>query len=166
MDFLARQCETRGLEIFYPRIRVRTVNPRARKVRPYFPGYIFVQADLSKDQASSLQWLPGASGLVSYGNIPASVPDDLIDAIRKRVEEVNVADRKSSSLKEMNRGDIVTIKMGPFAGHEAIFDVSVSGNERVQVLLKLINKQHLHLELPAGQIQLKSKNESPRKSTK
>lgn len=82
-----------------------------------------------------------------------SVPDSLINAIRKRVDEVNASDR--DLIKGLSQGEIVTIQSGPFAGHEAIFDARLSGDERVRVLLKLINKQQLPLDLPSGQIQVK-----------
>ncbi|HEB63956.1 MAG TPA: hypothetical protein ENJ02_00220, partial [Chloroflexi bacterium] len=45
-DAVYAQALQRGLEVFYPRLRVNPVNPRARKVRPYFPGYMFVRVDL------------------------------------------------------------------------------------------------------------------------
>ena len=153
-DFLARQFEARGMKVFHPRIRVRVVNPRARRVRPYFPGYIFVQVDLEQTGWSVLQWMPGAMGLVSFGGIPASVPESLVNAVRKRVDEVNASDREM--LKGLSRGQVVTIQSGPFAGYEAIFDECLSGEERVRVLLKLINKQQLPVELPSSQIQLKT----------
>jgi len=154
-DFLARQFEAQGVEVYHPRIRVRVVNPRARKVRPYFPGYIFIQVDLEEIGRSTLQWMPGAIGLVSFDGEPASVPDSLINAIRKRVDEVNASDR--GVMEGLTQGQLVTIQAGPFAGHEAIFDVHLSGAERVRVLLKLINKQQLPLDLPSAQIQPKKK---------
>ena len=141
--------------VFYPRIRVRVVNPRARKVRPYFPGYIFIQAVLEQINVSSLRWVPGASGLFSFGGVPAVVSDSLIHSVQKKVDEVNASDMELKSLKGLGKGDLVTIQEGPFAGHEAIFDVSLSGTERVRVLLRLLNKQQLPLELPAEQVQRK-----------
>jgi hypothetical protein len=43
----------------------------------------------------------------------------------------------------------------PFSSYEAIFDVRLSGDERVRVLLKLLNRQQIPLELPGRQIQRK-----------
>ena len=74
--FLAQQLRMHGFGIFNPHIRVRTVNPRARKLRPYFPGYVFVRVDPDQLSRSTLQWMPGAAGLVSFGGEPARVPDD------------------------------------------------------------------------------------------
>jgi hypothetical protein len=44
---------------------------------------------------------------------------------------------------------------GSFSGYEAIFDACLSGDERVWVLLKLLNRQQIPLELPGRQIQRK-----------
>lgn len=152
-DILARQLETRNVQVYCPRIRVRAVNPRARKFRSYFPGYIFVKVDFDEISRPTLQRLPGAVGLVSFGGEPALVSDSLINAIRKRVDEFNASDR--DLIKGLSQGQPVTIQSGPFAGHEAIFDARLSGDERVRVLLKLINKQQLPLDLPSGQIKKK-----------
>jgi transcriptional antiterminator RfaH len=152
-DFLWGQLQARGIECFYPRTRVQTVNPRARKVRPYFPGYLFIHVDLAETGLSALQWMPGASGLVAFGGQPASVPETMINAIRNRVDQVNVAG--GEVLIGLKKGETVTIQSGPFDGYEAIFDTRLSGNDRVRVLLNLINKQQLPVELPSGHIQRK-----------
>jgi len=65
-DFFFDQLLARRLEVFHPRIRVRTINPRARKFRPYFPSYLFVHADFEQIDASALHWMPGSAGLVCF----------------------------------------------------------------------------------------------------
>ena len=40
-SLLYEQLKLRAIECYYPFIRVQPVNPRARKVRAYFPGYVF-----------------------------------------------------------------------------------------------------------------------------
>ena len=86
-----RQVRTQGYEIFYPRLKVNPVNPRARKLRPYFPGYMFVSVDLGEAGLSTFQWMPHAMGIVCFGEEPAIVPEHLIHAIRKRVDEIAAA---------------------------------------------------------------------------
>ncbi len=85
-ELLYGQLSQRNIDVFYPRIRVQPVNPRSAKVRAYFPGYVFIHVDLTEIGFSSLQWLPGATGLVSFGGEPASVPDGLIVAVRRKVD--------------------------------------------------------------------------------
>jgi transcription elongation factor/antiterminator RfaH len=152
-DFLADQMEIRRIEIYNPRIRVQTVNPRARKVRAYFPGYLFVHLDLEKTGTFSVQYIPGAAGLVSFGGEVADVPDGLIHAIRQRVDEINSAGGELFDVLKM--GETVVIHSGPFAGYEAIFDARLPGSERVRVLLKLLKNRQMPVDLPAGQVRPK-----------
>jgi transcription elongation factor/antiterminator RfaH len=149
-ELLSEQLGLRGIEVFYPRIRVRVVNPRARRIKPYFPGYLFVHIDLSQIGESTLQWVPGTTGLVSFGGEPAYVPDNLIHAIRTRVEENNTVRREIPI--SFKPGDPVLIQDGPFKGYEAIFDSRISGNERVRVLLQLFQDRCVPLTLRSGQI--------------
>ncbi len=88
-EFLLGQLKSHGFESYCPFVHVITVNPRARKMRPYFPGYVFLRVDLGQSKASSLQWMPGATGFVSFDGIPARVPDSLIPTLRLRVEAIH-----------------------------------------------------------------------------
>lgn len=151
-DVVWRQVRMREIEIFYPRLKVQPVNPRSRKVRPYFPGYMFVKVDIDEVGLSTFQWMPHAMGLVVFGDEPAIVPENLIHEIRKRVDEITAAG--GEVFDGLNQGDQVLISDGPFSGYEAIFDVRIPGSERVRVLLQLLNSQRqVPVELDAGQIQ-------------
>jgi transcription antitermination factor NusG len=149
-DLLWEQLNLRRIEAFLPRIPVKTVNPRARKIRPLFPGYVFVHLDLSQVGESPLQWIPGTSGLVKFGNDLGYIPDNLIYAIRKRAEEIHAAG--GALLQSVHAGDTVVIRDGPFKGYGAIFDGYLSGSERVRVLLNLFQREAIPLQLHAGQI--------------
>jgi transcription antitermination factor NusG len=150
-EFLCSQLLASQIETFYPRLRVKPVNPRSSKIRPYFPGYMFVNVDLEKVGANSLHWMPGALGLVSYGNEPAPVQDELVNAIRNRVKMANAA--LEGRLAGLKAGDRVQIEYGPFAGYEAIFDVHLPGSERVRVFLALLERRGMKVELPWAYIQ-------------
>jgi transcriptional antiterminator RfaH len=149
-SLLWEQLSIQNIECYYPRLRVQPVNPRARKLRAYFPGYLFIRVDLERVNLSTLQWMPGAAGLVSFGGEPASVPDAMVHTIRNRVDEINAAG--GDVLEGMKKGQTVAIHAGPFAGYTAIFDTRLSGNERVRVLLELLDSGQLPVELPTGQI--------------
>ena len=149
-ELLAEQLELRKIEKFAPRIRVQVVNPRARKLQPYFPGYLFVRVDFGEMGQGALQYVPGSAGLITFGGEPAFVPDSLINAIRQRVDEINSAGGELFDV--LKSGETVLVHSGPFAGYEAIFDVRVPGTERVRVLLKLLRNRQIPVELPAGYI--------------
>jgi transcriptional antiterminator RfaH len=152
---LWRELCAREMECFYPQLRVRPVNPRSRSVRPYFPGYLFLHADIERIGVSTFQWMPFSLGLVSFDGKPASVPDSLIHAIRRRVDEINAAG--GEQLEGLKRGDAVLVQGGPFNGYKAIFDARLPGSERVRVFLKLLEVRQMKLELPANQIQRKNR---------
>jgi transcription antitermination factor NusG len=154
-DLLWQQVRSHDFECFYPRIRVTPVNPRSRKIRPYFPGYMFVHADLVVTGSSIFQWMPYATGLVSFGGEPATVSDALINALKRRIMEIEHAG--GEFFESVHPGDAVLIEAGPFAGYEAIFDVRLPGTERVRVLLKMLSSRTLPVELQAASIKKKKK---------
>ena len=149
-EALSRELFARSYEVFYPQIRVQPVNPRSRKVQPYFPGYLFINIDLELLGFSALAWMPHSYGLVFFGSEPAYVPDVLIAILRRHVDAVSAAG--GELYNGLKHGETVSIEAGPFSGYEAIFDARLPGSQRVRVLLKLLNKNQVPLDLPEGQI--------------
>jgi transcriptional antiterminator RfaH len=157
-DALYEHLQNQGIEVFYPRIRVKPVNPRAKKVKAYFPGYLFIYADLAHIGISTLQWMPFARGMVIFDQEPATVPESLIHALRKRLDALNTAGEEVE--ETLHKGEAVLIQDGPFAGYEAIFDVRLPGSARVRVLIKLLSERQVPLELNARQIQRERSNKN------
>jgi transcription antitermination factor NusG len=146
--FLAGQLESRNVEFYFPQLKVHPVNPRCRKIKPYFPGYLFIKTDLEINQTGAFERLPGAIGLVLLGGEVAYVPENILSAIHARVDEIN--DAGGELFETMNKGDRIRIHSGPFEGYEAIFDSRIVGTERVKVFLTMLQKRILPVELPAG----------------
>lgn len=147
---LHRELSARMVEVFFPEIRVHPVNPRSRTLRAFFPGYLFVHVDPNRTGFSDLNWVPFSQGLVSFGGDLSEVPDHLIHKIQKQVEAINAAG--GEQLHGLRRGERVHITSGPFAGHEAIFDLALPGQERVRVLLELLSRQQVPVTVPTGSI--------------
>jgi transcription antitermination factor NusG len=130
--------KSREFTVFYPTVQVAPVNPRAARVRPYFPGYLFVHTDLQVIGRNALEWLPGSHGLVAFGGEPAVVPPHLVETIK--AEAAGWHERQ----QEKNRfhpGQKVRVVHGPLAGYEGVFDVELSGRQRVQLLLTYLHNQ-------------------------
>ena len=111
---------------------------------------MFVNVDLDQVGVSTLQWMPGAARMLSFGNEFAPIPDHLIQAIRERVDTINASN--SDLVANLRRGDIVVLRSGAFAGYEAIFDARLPGQDRVRVLLQLLEHQQFRMIVPTGQI--------------
>jgi transcription antitermination factor NusG len=152
-EVLWKQLRSQDFEVFFPRLKVQPINPRARKLKPYFPGYMFIHVDLDEVGISTFQWMPHAIGLVAFDGVPATVPENLVHAIIKKVEQIAAAG--GEVFDGLKPGDQVRISDGVFAGYEAIFDTRLPGSERVRVLIQMLSDRRLAVEMSAGQIQRK-----------
>ncbi len=147
---LWQQLCSRFIEVYYPRVSLRSTKLVSRKARPFFPGYMFVHVDLDVFGRSSLQWMPGAMGLVCFGGEPASVTDSILHGIQERVDQVNAM--QEEPCRGLKSGDEVEVYSGPFAGYRGIFGFQLSDRERATVFLRFIRDQQLRVELPVTQI--------------
>ena len=155
-EMLWQQLLARSLENYFPRIHAHPTNPRARKILPYFPGYLFVRADLETTGISTFQWMPFCRGLVSFGGEPATISDAVLNTLRQRIGEV--VEGGSFLLDGLKPGDKVTIHSGPFAGYDAIFDIRLSGAYRARVLLKMLSRgRSIPVELRADTFSAKKR---------
>jgi transcription elongation factor/antiterminator RfaH len=130
--------QSQGITTFFPTLRVNPVNPRASKIRPFFPRYLFTYVNLDVVGLTTLNWAPGATRLVMFGGYPATVPGHVITHLKQRLQEIEAAGGLNPD--EFTRGDRVRITSGPLAGYEAIFDLRLNGTDRVQVLLDMLGR--------------------------
>ena len=135
--FLYSELTARGIEVYYPCLRVKPVNPRSRTVRPFFPGYLFVRLTADRAGESEIRWMPHAYGLVTFGDQAAPVPDALIEHVRRQIDSA----RAQADPAGLKPGDAVTLSGELFSGYEAVFDTAIAGTERVRVLLMLLNNR-------------------------
>ncbi|RCK76396.1 MAG: Transcriptional activator RfaH [Anaerolineae bacterium] len=155
-EVVYRQILNQNIEVYYPRLRVHPINPRARKIQPYFPGYLFVHVDLYVLGLSYFKWMPYTQGLVCFGEEPAIVPEHLILELKRKVHVI--AEAGGEFFNGLKSGETVYIRQGPFAGYEAIFDTRIPGSERVRVLLKLLyDHRQVPLELDVKLLERKKK---------
>jgi transcriptional antiterminator RfaH len=148
--FVADLLAQRRIEHYYPFVNVRPVNPRSRKERPFFPGYLFVRLDVEQHGAQPVQWIEGTHGLVQFGGRPATVPETLIAKLRARVGRLKVESLPAGP--GLHKGQRVRVVAGPFEGYEAVFDAALPGKERVQILLAYLSRQPKLLELGAADV--------------
>ena len=103
---------------------------------PLFPRYLFIRLDTGHTAKS---WTPirstrGVSKLVSFGNQPARVADELVESIRARESSGGINEKRL-----FKPGEPIRVVGGPFAGVEGIFQ-SLDGTQRVMILIELMSK--------------------------
>ena len=142
--------ESQEIALYFPMVQVKPKNPRSAKLKPYFPGYMFLKADLDELGHNAFSWIPGTLGLVSFGDLPAIVPNTLIVELQKKLETINTLQSEKLNLK---KGERIKITEGPFAGFEAIFDMQLPGSDRVQILLAFLSSHPHPLRLPQNAVE-------------
>lgn len=127
-----RLMQSFGLEAYSPQI------PRTRRWnghKPLFPGYIFVRLDPSGPVWSRLRSMPGVRSLVGVGDVPTPVSDEIVTVIRDRTAGL------SQRVRRLQPGDAVAVVRGPLSDLEGVFCESLSGEERVVILLDVMQRQ-------------------------
>jgi transcriptional antiterminator RfaH len=122
------------LAVYLPEVRRRG----SRHVRrsPFFPGYLFVRADLRQVALSRINAMPGVLRLVAFGDLPQSVPVAVIEEIRQRVDDLNT--HGGLPAHDFRPGETLRLKDGPLHALEAIFVGPTDPSERVQVLIEFL----------------------------
>jgi transcriptional antiterminator RfaH len=125
----------RGIETYLPTVR-RKVRRRDRPDRiVYFPCYLFARIDFQVIPRSSIAWMPGMRRIVSSGEQPTAVADEIVELIRLRlggIEEIGHG--------RLKQGDRVRITSGPLRDLEAVFDQPLSQENRVRILLDVVGR--------------------------
>jgi transcription antitermination factor NusG len=109
---------------------------------------MFLHSDLDLVGESALHWMPFSQGLVRVGNDAARVPENIIHALMRRIDEI--WESGGLAFSGLEKGDRVILREGVFEGYRAIFDVRIAGSERVRVLLQMLNDRYVPMELEVG----------------
>ena len=113
---------------------------------PLFPRYIFVHFNVERDYRH-IQYTPGVSRIVTFGDTIIPIPDDVIVCLRDRCNA-----RDEIAPPSLTAGQKVTVKKGIFDGCEGIIREK-RGNRRVQLLLDLAFGNELKVEVDASEIE-------------
>jgi transcriptional antiterminator RfaH len=130
-----------NVEVFCPRIRFRKGTRRGPVwfVEALFPGYLFAKFDYV-ELHSAVQYASGVSGILNFGKKVVVVNDDVVEALRARIgsmEEVPVFEIDPT----LHVGDPVNIAQGAFTGLESVITQTLSGKDRVRVLIDFLGRQ-------------------------
>ena len=156
-----KNLRNQGYEVFFPQIIFEESGTREEnsKIEPMFPRYLFIKLNTEKDNWIPIRSTVGISHMVSFGNIFAKVPDQIVSFLRTKTDKNGIF-RQKVSRSAFQKGDKIVIKKGILAGREAIF-LSKKSKERVRVLLRLVN-QLVSAEMPVSDVELKETTKTVR----
>lgn len=134
------------VETFLPKVQEFRHNPYTGKttyiVKPFFPRYIFARF-CAGDLFHKIRFTRGIHSIVSFGDSPTPVDDQLINAIKARVGGEGYV-RLGEKLRA---SDEVTIKGGLFRNFSGVFERYMKEGDRVMILLEAVSYQaHVVIE--------------------
>jgi transcription elongation factor/antiterminator RfaH len=135
-EFRAKcQLENQGFRVFLPQ-RLKTVR-HARKLTnvqaPFFPGYLFVELDLTVQRWRSVNGTFGVSSLVMAGERPLPVPEGIVETMLASVGDNGMLRFE----RTLNAGTEVRLIAGPFAEQLGILE-GLNDSGRIRVLLNIM----------------------------
>ena len=138
--------EQQGYRVLSPSvsIRKRRSGKWQKVVEPLFPGYVFIQLTLGKDDPSPIRSTKGCLGLVRFGQLPQPIPPAVILPL------IELKDLPAEAKLPLKPGEKVRFESGPFVSLDAIYKVP-KGEDRVQVLLTLMGRENL-ITVESGQL--------------
>ncbi len=131
----ASHLSNQGFEVFFP--RRRKVRRHARKTEsvlvPFFPGYLFVALDLSRDRWRSVNGTYGVARLVMQGDRPAPAPAGVIEQLQESGDDMSVIQWRP----DIRPGESVRVVAGVFSDIVGRLE-RLDGAGRVRVLLQMM----------------------------
>jgi len=80
--------------------------------RKFFPGYLLIQMELTKESWYLVKSTPGITGFIGLGKNPSPISDEEVERILKRTQE---AQTKPAPKIVFEKGEAVRVVEGPFA---------------------------------------------------
>ncbi|MCK5609967.1 hypothetical protein KAR91_49295 [Candidatus Pacearchaeota archaeon] len=114
----------------------RVMRGRPRLTEPLFPGYLFVRLSDETDDWRPIQSTRSVVSLVKFGDVPAQMPINIIDALQNQEDEEGVHRIFKTDYTE---GDRVNLIKKPFEFVEAI--VHAIAIERISLMMNILGRQ-------------------------
>jgi len=129
-----------GYRTYLPQyIRRRRHARRVEHVKsPLFPRYLFVAIDMGSQRWRSIQSTFGVSRLVCNGDMPAAVPDHVVEQLQSREDDQGCIRLEKRAM--FLPGDKVRVQDGVFEACPGLFEGLTDG-ERVAILLDLLGRK-------------------------
>ena len=105
---------------------------------PLFPRYLFVNMDIERDRWRAVRSTVGVRHVISNGDRPIPVADQIVEEIRAREDETGMVAVNPERL--FSPGEMVRVTSGALADQVGLFDC-ISDDERVFILFELLGRQ-------------------------
>jgi transcriptional antiterminator RfaH len=131
--------ERQGFTTYLPRYLKRRRHARRIDMitAPLFPRYLFVTIDVTTQRWRSICSTVGVSRLVSSGDTPLPVPEDIIATLKQREDASGFIKLER---RTMRRGEKVRVVDGVFTDCFGLYE-GMPDRDRVAILLDLLGRK-------------------------
>jgi len=141
-----KELRNQGFEVFLPLWPVEKIRHGQNVLaeEPLFASYLFISLNTVDSNWRVLRSTRGVSRLLSFGEVPAIVPDPIIFFLKQRTDPATAQVRRY-----LQPQDQILIVEGPFRNLAALF-LEYDGEKRAFLLLELlgqVQKMSFPLEL-------------------
>ena len=126
-------------EILVPTHQVTEVKKgkRTKKEKKFFPGYVLVKLDLSKEIYHMIKNLQKVSGFLGSSDKPTPISDSEIKRILGQVSETAVSQKSGISFEI---GEKVKVCDGPFASFNGLIEEIDEEKSRLKVSVSIFGR--------------------------
>ncbi len=149
-----RKLEEQRYEVYLPMLTTwqKMKQGWRRNEQVMFPRYGFVRCAHPEQSIAPIRSTPGVTSLVTFGNIPATIDNTLVESIRQLAKRYDSPEHDTAAPFKV--GENVEITDGPLKGLSGI--VSTVAQERVVVLLTLLGREK-PVAIPLNQLSSSTK---------
>jgi len=144
---LERRVKVEGLDRYFRQIVVPTEktteirNNRKRDVeRKTYPGYIMVNMELNDKTWFLVRDTPGVGDFVGAYGSPSRMTDQEVKQMLGQVVPAKTEEAAAKVRIDVERGDRVKIKDGPFENFEGTVEEVIEGRGMIKVMLIIFNR--------------------------
>jgi transcription termination/antitermination protein NusG len=143
---LLERVRTAGLQHWFGEVLIPTESVvevvrghRRTATRKFYPGYLFVQMELTDETYHLVKNTPKVAGFLGEqkGTRPTPVPDEQIQQAKTQMTEGAIRPRPRIHFEESEN---VRVTDGPFAGFSGVVEEVKSEKQKVRVLVSIFGR--------------------------
>lgn len=138
-------------EVVVPTEQVSEIRGGKKRItaRKFFPGYILIKMDMTKESWYLVKTTPGITGFIGPGRKPSPISETEVDAILRRTEDTET---KPTPKTIFDVGESIRIAQGPFANFNGAVTEVYPDRGKLKVSVSIFGRSTL-VELENWQVE-------------
>lgn len=112
---------------------------KVERVRPYYSGYVFVEALMSGDTAFKLRRVPGVLGFLGSETDPVALSD--ADVLQLKETSDRLSEKPENVEVNFTVGERVKVTFGPFSGFFGEVTEVNDERKKLKILVKVFGRE-------------------------